>query len=134
MKQKTLQPVSGAQQRFNIYATVPLTADLSGFSKQQHRMIALLIDASGIMDDLFWRQAYGDKTGLLQAVVDDAAREFTRINYGPWDRLDGDKPFLAGVGPKPLGASFYPPDMTREQFEQADFDDKDGLYSLVRRD
>ncbi|MDH5262135.1 MAG: Zn-dependent hydrolase, partial [Gammaproteobacteria bacterium] len=54
--------------------------------------------------------------------------------YGPWDRLDGNKPFIDGVGAKPPGANFYPVDMSREEFEAAYLPGKKGLYSLIRRD
>jgi hypothetical protein len=127
----TLLPA--ARERLGIYASFPLTADLSHLSANQKKMLPLLIAASKIMDDLFWLQAYGEKAPFLAAIADPATREFAAINYGPWDRLDGDAPFLAGVGPKPLGAQFYPADMTREEFEAASFADKAGLYSLVRR-
>jgi len=98
-------------------------------------MIGVLIAAAEIMDDLFWRQAYGDgyEAWLVSAGVDEAGR-FADLNYGPWDRLDDEKPFIEGVGPKPLGANFYPPDMTREEFEAAYLPGKNGQYSLVRRD
>jgi hypothetical protein len=87
------------------------------------------------MDGLFWRQAYGDdyKQLLENVGVSDAGR-FAEINYGPWDRLDDNRPFIEGAGPKPLGANFYPADMTKEEFESAYLPGKMGLYSLVRRD
>ena len=121
--------------RPDIYADVALTADLSGLSGDQRDMIRLLIDASVIMDDLFWRQAYGDdyESWLASIGVDDA-RRFAELNYGPWDRLDDEAPFIAGVGAKPLGANFYPEDMSREEFEEAYIPGKNGLYSLIRRD
>ncbi len=119
--------------RLGIYAPFTLTADLSGFNDNQREMISLLIDASEIMDDLFWKQAYGDKEALLETISDPEIRTFVEINYGPWDRLDGDKPFLKNAPNKRPGAKFYPGDMTRGEFEAADFEDKDGLYSLVRR-
>ena len=82
-------------------------------------MIPLLIDAAKVMDDLFWLQTYGDKQALLAKVNDPDARRFVEINYGPWDRLDGNRPFVPGVGPKPPGANFYPVDMAKDQFEAA---------------
>ncbi|MFB1014222.1 MAG: Zn-dependent hydrolase, partial [Alteromonadaceae bacterium] len=48
--------------------------------------------------------------------------------------LNGDAPLLEGVKVKSLGAQFYPADMTKEEFKKATFEDKNGLYSLVRRD
>ncbi len=121
-------------ERLEIYAPVELTSDLGALSTRQRQMLQRLIEASRIMDGLFWRQAYGERDALLAGIADPALRHFAEINYGPWDRLDGDRPFLPGYGPKPLGANFYPPDMTREEFETWDEPAKSGLYSLVRRD
>ncbi|MFK7885764.1 MAG: Zn-dependent hydrolase [Gammaproteobacteria bacterium] len=126
--------IEAAQDRLNIYASFALTADLSHLSANQKKMLPLLIDASKIMDELFWRQAYGDKQTLLSSIADPATRKFADINYGPWDRLNGDKPFLTGVGEKPLGAQFYPADITKEEFEAASVRGKAGLYSLIKRD
>lgn len=120
--------------RVGIYAPVTLAADLSHFSDAQRNMIGILIEAAKIMDGLFWRQAYGDPDALLAELESPAMREFARFNYGPWDRLDGNKPFVPGVGPKPPGARFYPSDMSKEEFEAWDEPQKRGLYSLVRRD
>ena len=71
-------------------------------------MIPLMIKAAKIMDDIFWMEAYGDKSALLDSISDLRYREFAAINYGPWDRLDGNKPFMDGVMPKAAGAGFYP--------------------------
>lgn len=123
-----------AAERIDIYAPVRLEADLSGLSDAQRTMIARLIEASEIMDDLFWRQAYGDRDALLASLKDDDVRRFAEINYGPWDRLAGDRPFVEGVSAKPLGANFYPADMSREEFDAWEQPGKRGLYTLVRRD
>lgn len=126
---------STVEPRPDIYADFTLTADLSHLSDEQREMIGLLIEASQIMDDLFWRQAYGnDYESWLDSIADEDTRRFAELNYGPWDRLDGNKPFIEGVGPKPPGANFYPADMSKEEFEQAYLPGKAGLYSLVRRD
>lgn len=123
-----------AQQRLGIYHPMALTADLSHLSDRQRHMIELLIEAAEIMDELFWRQAYpGDKDQLLAAIVDPAARKFAEINYGPWDRLNGNQPFLQGFEAKPAGANYYPTDMSKAEFEQAEFTNKIDLYSMVRR-
>ncbi|NVJ49646.1 MAG: Zn-dependent hydrolase [Gammaproteobacteria bacterium] len=111
-----LQPTSS--ERFDIYAEFTLTSDLSHLSDKQKQMVAKLIDASTVMDKLFWQQAYGDKAHLLNSIADPKARRFADINYGPWDRLDGDKPFLSTIEEKPLGAAFYPADMTKDEYEQ----------------
>ena len=120
--------------RLGIYHQVPLTADLSHLSDNQKQMLSKLIDASEIMDDLFWKQAFfGDKKAFLQQFSDEELKAFAAINYGPWDRLNGDAPYLSGYGEKAAGAEFYPQDMTKAEFAAAEFTDKDGLYSVVER-
>lgn len=116
------------------YHQVELKADLSWLSENEREIISLLIDAADIMDEIFWTQAYGDKEALLQKIESEYAKQFALINYGPWDRLDGNKPFISGFGPKPLGANFYPEDMTAEEFEQLNDPAKTSLYTLLRRD
>lgn len=130
----TFKPLQTAAPRPEIYAEFTLTADLSGLTDGQREMIKLLIDASQIMDDLFWRQAYGDDYETwLESIADAETRRFAELNYGPWDRLDDNKPFMEGVGAKPPGANFYPVDMSKEEFETAYLPGKNGLYSLIRR-
>lgn len=130
----TTEPLVPVKPRPEVYAEFTLTADLSDLSDDQIQMIKILIDASEIMDDLFWRQSYGeDYEEWLDAIGNVEARRFAELNYGPWDRLDDEKPFIDGVGAKPLGARFYPADMSKNEFEEAYLPGKKGLYSLVRR-
>ncbi|WP_042142495.1 MULTISPECIES: Zn-dependent hydrolase [unclassified Pseudoalteromonas] len=127
--------VSSSQDRLDIYTTVALTTDLSSLSDNQKQMLVKLIDASKIMDDLFWQQSFGEsKSGFLAKISDDKVKKYADVNYGPWDRLDGDKAFLTGYKDKPLGAQFYPADITKEELNKAQIADKQGLYSIVRRD
>lgn len=127
------EPLEQAAGRFDIYAPVELKADLSHLTDKQRQVIGLLIEASEIMDGLFWLQSYGPANQLLPGIGDKSARTFAKINYGPWDRLNNNQPFISGYGPKPPGANFYPADMTKEEFEAWDQPGKDGLYTLVRR-
>ncbi len=123
-----------AKARADIYVSVDLVADMSNLTDNQKQMVSLLIDASQIMDYLFWLQSYGQPDSLLSQFTDDKSRWFAEVNYGPWDRLDGDKPLFKGIGAKPLGAQFYPADMTKEEFDGLDLPGKDGLYSIIKRD
>ncbi|MDG6347679.1 Zn-dependent hydrolase [Luteimonas sp. 8-5] len=117
------------------YATVQLKADLSTFDADGKRMIALLVQASQVMDDIFWKQSWdGDREALLARAPDAATRELIALNFGPWDRLNADTPLLPDVGPRPPGGVFYPADMTRAEFEQAPLADKASWYTLLRRD
>ena len=122
-----------APSRFDIYSEVTLSADLSHLSDAQKQMVGLLIDAGKITDDIFWQQVWGDKDTLLDSIDDPQARRFASYNYGPWDRLANDQPFLEGYGPRPPGARFYPEDMSKAEFEAWQQPGKDGLYSIVTR-
>ncbi|MFT6712166.1 MAG: hypothetical protein ACJATO_002555 [Arenicella sp.] len=119
--------------RFDIYSKVRLSTDLSHLSDNQRKMISLLIAAAKVTDEIFWQQVWGNKDELLNKIDDPKARQFADYNYGPWDRLDADKPFLAQYGERPKGARFYPSDMSKEEFEAWEQEGKDGLYSIVTR-
>ena len=134
-REVSIEPLEKVEVRPEIYADFTLTADLSHLNDDQKNMVALLIDASQIMDDLFWRQSFGDNyEEWLDSIADDRTRRFAELNYGPWDALDDDKPFMDGFSSKPLGARFYPEDMSKEEFEEAYLPGKADLYSFVRRD
>ncbi|HET8648558.1 MAG TPA: hypothetical protein VFL95_00840 [Gemmatimonadales bacterium] len=127
-------------QRLAQYTPVRLTTDLSALSPSDRKIIPILIDAVREMDPIFWDQAYGSRDSLLESISDSSLRRYVEINYGPWDRLHGNAPFVPGVGPKPDGANFYPHDMTREEFDSAAAAAPGSgaalrsLYTLVRRD
>jgi Peptidase family M49 len=122
------------------YTTVRLTTNLAALTPNERRMIPLLIDAGREMDPIYWAQAYGSRDSLLNSISDADVRRYADINYGPWDRLEGNAPFIAGVGAKPDGANLYPRDMTKAEFESATAaggaraDSLKSLYTLVRRD
>lgn len=116
------------------FQKVPLNPDISDLSAKEKEMLPLLYKAANIMDELFWIQAYGDKDQLLNSIKDADAKDFIFINYGPWERLNGNKSFIEGVGEKPAGANFYPVDMTKEEFEAWDNPMKTDLYTMIRRD
>jgi hypothetical protein len=115
------------------YAPFVLNTDTSVLSANEKQMLPILLEAAAIMDDIFWKQAYGDKAALLAGIKDSMVREFVLINYGPWERLNDNKPFVAGIGAKPSGAGFYPQDMTKEEFEAFKDPAKTGLYSIIGR-
>lgn len=122
------------QSKANEFVEVPLTSELVQFlSDKEKQMLPLLFEAAGIMDEIFWMQAYGSKESLKNKITDPAAWEFATINYGPWERLKDNEPFVDGYGKKPEGANFYPPDMSKEEFELFDAPDKANLYTLIRR-
>lgn len=123
---------SEMQVKVESYAPVTLTTDLSVLSEKEKQMLPIFIEIAQIMDDLFWEQAFGDKT-ILDTIQDPFVKEFAKINYGPWDRLDNFNAFVSGFGEKPKGANFYPTDMTKEEFEALKDESKTSLYTVIRR-
>ncbi len=138
-----LCPIHGQQAematRFGKYALVPLEADLSGLSDNQRAMVQHLINAAVEMDKVFWKQAYGEKNALLNGISDADLRRFAEINYGPWDRLNNNSPFIQGTKNKFTGAQFYPAELSKEAFEkhlETNPDDRESfksLYTLIRK-
>lgn len=131
-KQKQ-EPNNAMQRKVNDFVEVELTTDISHLTENEKAMLPLLFEAAQLMDDIFWMQAYGDRSKLLSNIADTATAEFVKINYGPWERLNGNKPFISSVGEKPKGAGYYPLDMTIEEFEALNADDKTDLYTIIRR-
>ncbi len=116
-----------------MYVPVTLKTDLSVLTDNEKAMIPILIEAAELMDELFWIESYGDKEELLGKLSDEKIKEFAVINYGPWDRLNNNESFVDGINDKLKVANFYPHDMTKEEFEVADLEEKEGLYTMVRR-
>jgi hypothetical protein len=123
------------------YTPVALTADTATLTANERQMLSLLIDAAKEMDPIYWEQAYGSRDSLLAGISDSLTRRFADMNYGPWDRLDNYAPFVPGVGRRPEGASLYPHDITKQEFDsavakgpKARADSLKSLYTMVRRD
>jgi hypothetical protein len=128
------------QRRTSEYTSVQLVADTTNLTSKERQMLPLLIDAAKAMDPIYWEQTYGSRDSLMKQVSDAGVRRFIDINYGPYDRLDNNAPFVPEVGPRPDGANLYPKDMTKAEFEdslkkapKAHADSLKSLYTLVRR-
>lgn len=129
-------PISAdeVESRLAIYAPFKLTSDISHLSDKEKEILPLLFQVADIMEDIYWDQAIGHRQSFLNRIADPGTNIFSMINYGPWDRLNGNKSFIAEIGEKPAGANFYPADMTKEEFEAFDDPNKTSLYTLIRRD
>ncbi len=105
------------------FAPVDLTVDVAALPESERAALVELIAASKIMDALFLRQVWAGNDALLLELMRDRSplgqarlRAFLQ-NKGPWLRLDGERPFIAGVGPKPPSANFYPAGATKAEVE-----------------
>jgi len=118
-----------------VYYPVKLeSALLGGLTLEERAFLLPLIKAAEVMDTLFWLESFGPPEPFLSSISDPQLRQYAQWNYGPYDRLKANEPFLPGFPPKPAGACFYPPDMNREEFENWNHPDKTNPYSVVRRD
>ncbi len=103
------------------FAKTEIKYDEALLNEKQKIVVKKLYEAAKIMDDIFLDQVYSKnyeiKERLLKSndPLDKLRLEYFNIMFGPFDRLDHDKPFI-GKEKKPLGANFYPADMTKEEF------------------
>ncbi len=125
--------LSEMQKKVNEFAKFELNYDMSKLTDKQKQMLPLFFEAAKIMDDIFWTQAYGNKQELLASIDDEATKKFVQINYGPWERLNGNKSFIDKFGKKPAGANFYPQDMTEKEYKELKDKTKSSLYTLIKR-
>ncbi len=89
------------------------------------QVVAKLIEASKLIDEIYWRQVSEDNPDLRTRLYAQAKSgsplaaagyDYFLLNKGRWDRLKQDEPFVAPFGPagaKPPGAAFYPANMTQ---------------------
>ena len=115
------------------YALVTIPApDLTGISDNGKEVLSLYRKAADEVDKIYWQQNFGDGEAFLASLPDDSEKLYASINYGPWDRIDGES-FVYGYGSKPAGACFYPADMSKDEFNSWNDPDKNSPYTLVRR-
>lgn len=140
--------LSQLQQMSARYAPVKLKYDESSLSAGDRQALAKLVEAARVLNYLFMDQLWsGDRAlyGTLEKAGDPlgkARAHYFWLNKGPWSDLDGHTAFLPGVpARKPLGANFYPEDMSREEFESwakslpaSERAQAEGFFTVIRRD
>lgn len=129
----TQQQESPMKAKVEEYAQVELKSDLvNNLNDKEKELVKIFFQVGEITDDLFWQQTFGDKS-QLDTITDSYAKEFAMIHYGAWDRLDNNKPFLAGYGKKPAVCNYYPHDITAEEFDAFEDANKNSWYTVIRR-
>ncbi|MGI9070849.1 MAG: dipeptidyl-peptidase 3 family protein [Bryobacteraceae bacterium] len=130
------------------FVPTPLTVDIARLHSGDRKALVKLIEAGHVIDDMFLQQLWSGNEKLYRQLRQDtsplgrARLHMFWINKGPWSDLDAHRAFLPGVPErKPLGANFYPEDMTREEFEHwvAGLPEKEGelaksFFTVIRRD
>jgi hypothetical protein len=127
------------------FAPTPITYDESLLDEREKTVIEKLCRASKIIDEIFLQQVYQRNTEIrdsLRLQTDAYSKlvyDYFTIMFGPFDRLDHNRPFFETTS-KPLGANFYPADMSKEEFdiwlEQHPEDKLNFLseFQVIRRD
>jgi hypothetical protein len=132
------------EQRVAQFEPSSIDFDASVLEPWERAVISKLVEASDVMHEIFALQVFPEnpewriRLDAYDGTAADAAREYFDIMVGPWDRLEHDEPFL-DAGPKPPGAGYYPPDMTKEEFDAwlaGHPDDREaftGYFTVIRR-
>jgi len=129
------------------YAPSSLSCDPTRLSPGDRKALGKLIEAAGLMDSIYLRQAWSGNIRLLRELEADTSAagveklRYFRLNMSPWSNLDGDAPFIDGVpARRPAGANYYPEDMTKEEFKSwaatlspAERNRATGFYDIVIR-
>jgi len=131
-------------QRLAKFKKVHMPFDSRGLTAREKQMVDKLVDASGLLDCIYWRQSDPEGLKLYLSLAkskdpeDQMLREYLKINGGRFDLIDDNKPFV-GTAPISPGRGFFPWGMTLKEFDSyvaAHPDQKAALYSpytIVRR-
>ncbi len=138
------QPLAAKIRRF---APTVITADTARLAVNERRALEKLIAAAAYLDPLFRQQVWRGNPALEAQLARDLSPQgreryhYFQINAGPWARLDGNEPFVTGVPAKPPQASFYPDDMTKDEFNkwvqglsEQEREHANGFFYVIRRD
>ena len=119
--------------KLDAYKKVKLTTDASKFDPLEREGLKQLIRAAELMDEIFKMQAYAGSR-ITDTITNPNLKKYIDINYGPWDRLDENRSFVKGIGPKPLGANFYPADMRKGEYDSLNDPKKSDPYTIIVRE
>ncbi|HTS29892.1 MAG TPA: hypothetical protein VMH81_28670 [Bryobacteraceae bacterium] len=129
------------------FAPVQLKSDESGLSAGDREALPKLVEAAKVLNFVFMDQLWDGDRALYAKLQNDSTPigkerlHYFWLNKGPWSDLDAHSAFIPGVPDrKPLGANFYPSDLTREQFESwakslsaPERQQAEGFFTVIRR-
>jgi len=137
--------VDYARQQLAKYARHEMACNLDLLDENQRAVLDELVFAAKVIDGIFFTQVYGRNAEIRDGLAagsgpdNEMLAEFFRINYGPFDRLEEDAPFIGDTA-KPKGANFYPEDVTTEELEAwvaahpEERDAFEGTFTVIRRE
>ncbi len=155
--QKESEEVTMLKEMIAKFVPVEIKYDETLLTDREKVVLEKLYRASKIIDELFLEQVYIENDQIKSDLISDLSNksllnknpelklelehklELFNIMFGPFDRLEDNKPFI-GKNTKPLGANFYPVDMSKEEFEKRIKDNPDdekaftSEFTIIRRD
>lgn len=120
--QNDSKEISMLKEEIAKFIPVEIKYDHKILSDREKVVLDKLVQASQLIDTIYLGQVYSKNYEIkneLMKKTDEVSKlqlELFDIMFGPFNRLEDDKPFI-GTEKKPLGANFYPADMTKEEFE-----------------
>jgi len=111
------RPIHNQAERLAQWKQVNMPFHSAGLSARERQMVEKLVDASQLLDDIYWRQSDLAGLTLYKTTPDPVTKRLLMIMGCRWDLLAGNAPFV-GEMPMPPGHELYPHDLTRAQIEQ----------------
>ena len=132
-----------AAQRAKI-ARIQMSPNSAFLNAEEREVVNYLIQAADLMSEIYLRQRFADNPRIRAEIARSqhpqkaALLDMFDLHFGPWDTLAENHPFYGGEA-MPIGAGFYPTDLSKEAFEAylaAHPGEKQALtspYTIVRR-
>lgn len=125
--------IDTVSQKLSTYKTVRLSTDLSSINGMEKEGLKFLVRAAEMINEIFKLQAFAGHP-ITDTITNEVVKKYMNINYGPWDRLSDNKPFINGIGSKPLGANYYPANMRQSEFDSLEDARKNSPYTILVRE
>ena len=118
------------------FKLVHMPFNSKGLSAREIKMVKKLVDASGLLDCIFWRQSDPEGLKLYLSLVNSTdpqevlVRRYLKINGSRFDLIEDEQPFV-GTESMPIGRGFYN-GMTKSDVEaylKQNPNSRDAVYS-----
>jgi hypothetical protein len=104
-------------QRLSKWKPVEMPFHSESLSAKERQMVEKLVDASRLLDRIYWQQSDLAGLALFESTKDRALKQLLDIMGCRWDLIDENRPFT-GSEAMPPGHELYPRGLTRAQIEQ----------------
>lgn len=115
-------PPAAIARKLGRYEPVSLGVPPASIPADLMPMLGPLREAADTIDRIYWEQVSPEGRAMLDVLSASGKKEaqalarFLQIQYGPWDAYADDAPFI-GSAHRPLGANFYPRDVSRRELD-----------------